>query len=169
MSERSEPSLVNGKRPDPGQAESGGAHRCNADALGLDAGSDQVWPEDCECADLLNGFQRFAPDVVIVQAAPFGLTCCRVPNLDRDNAVTLLERYRRAEESAVMKLNAPTAIATATAIPAPPTSARPGYLTSIRTPDTAVAWRARTARRPARVSAQEDSLLPQLPWPRLLD
>ena len=89
------------QRPDPSHSESRGAHRRNADALRLCAGSDQVWRKRSECADLLNGFQLFAPDVVIVQDAPFGLACRRVPNLNRDNAVAFLEGQRRSQEVAI--------------------------------------------------------------------
>ena len=89
------------QRPDPSHSESRGAHRRNADALRLCAGSDQVWRNRSECADLLNGFQLFAPDVVIVQDAPFGLACRRVPNLNRDNAVAFLEGQRRSQEGAI--------------------------------------------------------------------
>ena len=86
------------QRPDPGHSESRGTHRRNADALGLCAGSDQVWRKDSECADLLNGFQLFAPDVVIAQNARFRIACRRVPNLNRDKAVAFIEGHRRSQE-----------------------------------------------------------------------
>ena len=89
------------QRWNPSHTESGGAHRCHADTLRLGARSDQVGHQYSECADLLNGAQPFAPHMVVVEVAPFGRTCCRVPELERDNPVTLLEGQRRNKENAI--------------------------------------------------------------------